>query len=163
MAATPKVAALVLAGALAGCSALGSGSGAKPTHTVSAHAVLGGAPPPAVRDVREATFRTPSKNIACALTSKSVRCDIVRKNWQPPPKPADCELDWGSGTFIENGRANFICAGDTVIGAATTTLAYGNALRSGDLMCDSESVALRCLDEKTGHGFSLAVAQYSLF
>jgi len=113
--------------------------------------------------VDEAIFRTPSKNIACALTSKSVRCDIVNKSWQPPPKPADCQLDWGFGVFLENGQAGFLCAGDTVAGAATTTLAYGNALRSGVLLCDSESVALRCVDEKTGHGFTLAVAQYTLF
>jgi hypothetical protein len=124
---------------------------------------LGAPPAPSVTEVDDAIFRTPSKNIACALTSKSVRCDILRKDWKPPPKPADCVLDWGFGVFIENGRANFICAGDSVIGAATTTLAYGKALRSGHLLCDSESVALRCSDETTGHGFTLAVAQYSLF
>lgn len=158
-----RLAALLLLGAVAGCTALGGGRGSA-SSPPSAHAGLGAPPPsPSVTEVDEAIFRTPSKNIGCALTSTSVRCDIIRKNWQPPPKPADCVLDWGFGLFIQNGRANFICAGDSVIGAATRTLAYGNALRSGDLLCDSESVALRCVDEKTGHGFTLAIARYGLF
>jgi len=165
MAMNPRLAALVLLGLLAGCTASGGGQGGSSSSSPlpSAHAGLGAPPSPSVTEVSEATFRTPSKNIACALTSTSVRCDIVRKSWQPPAKPADCQLDWGSGMFIENGQANFVCAGDTVIGSATTTLAYGNALRSGVLLCDSESFALRCVDEKTGHGFTLAIAQYSLF
>jgi len=158
-----RLGAFALLGVLTGCTAVGGGQGASSASSPSAHAGLGAPPSPSVTEVDEAIFRTPSRNIACALTSKSVRCDILRKDWQPPPKPAACTLDWGFGTFIENGRANFICAGDSVLGAATTTLAYGNALRSGDLLCDSESVALRCVDEKTGHGFTLAVAQYSLF
>ncbi len=163
MAMIHRLAALLLLGAVAGCTASGAGRGSASSPLPSAHAGLGAPPSPTVTEVDEAIFRTPSKNIACALTSKSVRCDIIRKDWQPPPKPADCELDWGFGLFIQNGRANIICAGDSVIGAATRTLAYGNALRSGDLLCDSESVALRCIDEKTGHGFTLAVAQYGLF
>lgn len=162
MAVIPRLAALLLLGAVAGCTASGGGRGSSSPQP-SAHAGLGAPPSPTVTEVDEAAFRTPSKNIACALTGKSVRCDIIHKNWQPPPKPADCTLDWGFGLFIENGQASFICAGDSVIGAATTTLAYGNALRSGDLLCDSESIALRCIDEKTGHGFTLAVAQYGLF
>lgn len=166
MATIDRLAALVLTGALAGCTSLGGGR--DPSPSPSAHAGLGappsaGVPSPSVAEIDEAIFRTPSKNIACALTSKSVRCDIARKDWKPPPKPAACELDWGFGVFLENGRANFICAGDSVLGATTMTLAYGSALRSGDLLCDSESVALRCIDQKTGHGFTLAVAQYSFF
>ena len=163
MAVTFRLAALLLLGAVAGCTASGGGRGSSSSPLPTAHAGLGAPPSPTVTEVDEAAFRTPSKNIACALTIKSIRCDIIRKNWQPPPKPGDCTLDWGFSLFIQNGRADFLCAGDSVIGAATTTLAYGNAVRSGDLLCDSEIVALRCIDEKTGHGFTLAVAQYGLF
>src|SRR5882724_4480043 len=118
MAVNPRLAALVLLGLLAGCTASGGGS-SSPSSTSSlpsAHAGLGAPPSPSVTQVDEAIFRTPSKNIACALTSKSVRCDIVNKSWQPPPKPADCQLDWGFGVFLENGQAGFLCAGDTVAG-----------------------------------------------
>ena len=157
-----KVLAVALIGVLAGCT---SSSGRTPSPSSSApaaHAGLGG-PSGAVTVVDEAYFRTPSKNIVCALTTTSVRCDIIRKDWQPPPKPADCELDWGFGMHIDNGKAGFLCAGDSVIGTAKTTLEYGHALRAGDLLCDSESSSLRCSDGKSGHGFALAVAQYTLF
>ncbi len=46
-------------------------------------------------------FQTPTGNIACDLGGSDaavvggVRCDIRDKTWVPPPKPADCELDWG--------------------------------------------------------------------
>jgi hypothetical protein len=164
MAVIPKLAVLALLGALTACTS----TGAKPTPSApsssspSAHVGLGG-PAPSVTTVDEAFFRTPSKNIFCVMTSKSVRCDILRRNWQPPPKPSDCELDWGLSLHIDNGRAGFLCAGDSVISEAKTTLEYGHGLRAGNLLCDSESTALRCADEKTGHGFTLAVAQYDLY
>ena len=114
-------------------------------------------------EVDEAMFRTPSQNIACALTRSAVRCDIVRKTWQPPAKPADCELDWGNGLAISNGKVTFTCAGDTVIGTSESTLEYGQALRAGTVRCDSENQSLSCKDEKTGHGFTLAASRYTMF
>ena len=131
----------------------------------SAKAGFGGpgpAPRPA-RKVDEAMFRTPSENIACALTRSAVRCDIVRKTWQPPAKPADCELDWGNGLALSNGQATVTCAGDTLIGTSESTLQYGEALTAGTVRCDSENSGLTCQDEKTGHGFTLASARYTLF
>lgn len=159
-----KIVALLLAvAAVAGCASTGGTPSSAPSPADSARQALGAVPSPAVTSVSEANFRTPSKNIACVLTRESVRCDIGRKKWVAPSKPADCELEYGSGMFIEDGRASFICAGYSVLGAATTTLAYGQGLRAGDIMCDSESFALRCVDEKTTHGFTLAIEQYNLF
>ncbi|GIE93625.1 DUF6636 domain-containing protein [Paractinoplanes rishiriensis] len=154
------VLAFVLAFVLAGCTTPAASeppAGAAP----SARAGFGG-PDPA-ESVDEVVFRTPSKNIACALSPSAVRCDILRKDWQPPSKPADCELDWGNGAHIRAGEAALTCSGDTVLGEATTTLEYGKAYRSGTVRCDSESSGLTCKDEKTGRGFTLAVARYSLF
>jgi hypothetical protein len=166
MALIRKLAALALCGALTGCSLThGTGSGG-PSALPSARAGFGGAPssPAVVSEVEEAIFHTPSRNIFCALTKSAVRCDILHKTWRPPPKPADCELDWGFGLFLERGKAGIICAGDSVIGATPQeTLAYGRALRSGDVVCASESSGLTCKDQKTGGGFTLASARYSLF
>jgi hypothetical protein len=108
-------------------------------------------------------FRTPSKNIFCSLTESAVRCDIVKKTWIPPTKPADCELDWGNGMYISSGKAGMTCAGDTLIGSSQQALEYGNAYRSGTVLCESESTGLTCRDEKTGRGFTLAAARYSIF
>ncbi|MFI5888820.1 DUF6636 domain-containing protein [Actinoplanes sp. NPDC051513] len=116
-----------------------------------------------ISDVDEAIFQTPSNNIVCSLTASAVRCDIVRKTWTPPPEPADCELDWGNGMYIEAGKAGMTCTGDTLIGSAKETLGYGKGLRSGAVACESVSTGLTCRDEKTGRGFTLAVARYSIF
>jgi hypothetical protein len=116
-----------------------------------------------VRVVERANFRSPSKNITCVLAVGSVRCDIVSKAWQPPTRPVSCQLDWGNGVYLDNGKADFLCAGDTVVGTATMELPYGVSLRAGDVQCYSERAAMRCIDNKSQHGFTLAVADYQLF
>jgi hypothetical protein len=163
MAVIRKLAALTLVGVvLAGCS---SPSFSSPPATPSARAGLGtaAAPSSVVRDVEQADFQSPSKNITCDLTAGAVRCEIVKRDWEPPPQPASCQLGWGRGMSIENGKAGFVCAGDTVIGTATEVLPYGSSLRAGDVQCDSGNEALRCTDQTTQHGFTLAVADYNLF
>jgi uncharacterized protein DUF6636 len=161
MASTRVLAALALCAALTGCDPGGAGSAPPP----SAHAGFGGPTTgsPTVADVDEAMFRTPSKNIFCALTRSAVRCDIAQNKWTLPTKPADCELDWGNGAYIDRGKAGFTCTGDTLLGTATETLEYDHALRSGDVLCTSESTGLTCKDEKTGRGFTMSVARYSFF
>jgi hypothetical protein len=154
--------------ALALCAALattitGCDSGDSPSTTPSAHAGFGGPGAPAVRDVDEAMFRTPSKNIFCSLTASAVRCDIGQKKWSLPAKPADCEFDWGNGLYIDRGAAGLTCTGDTLLNAATETLEYGTAIRSGTVLCTSESTGLTCKDEKTTRGFTMAIAGYRLF
>src|SRR5689334_22167241 len=147
---------------VAGCS---GGGGGKPSSSVpsSAHAGFGAAAPIVVTETDEVFFRTPSKNIICDLNPSEVRCDILHKSWSPPAKPSSCELDWGNGMYISAGKAGFTCAGDSLIGVAGETLEYGHADRSGSVLCTSESSGLTCKDEKTGRGFTLAVARYSLF
>jgi hypothetical protein len=159
----PRLVPFALVCALAGCTEPGARTAAPSSAPPSARVGFGGRQLPVVTQVQQATFRTPSKNIFCDLTSSSVRCDIVRKTWQPPAKPADCELDWGNGLFLESGEAGVTCTGDTLIGAAKRTLEYGTALRAGDIQCESESSGLTCTSDKTGHGFTLAAARYTLF
>ena len=56
-------------------------------------------------DVEFRHFASPSGNIACVITSsgdselveRGVRCDIDKRDWSPPPRPAGCELDYGHG------------------------------------------------------------------
>ena len=113
--------------------------------------------------MREANFVSPSGNIGCYLDRSGARCDIVRKIWQPPAAPADCDLDWGNGVAVNRtDEATFTCAGDTVLGSHDK-LAYGASLRAGDFVCRSDSKAMRCENKKSGHGFTLAVEQYDLF
>jgi hypothetical protein len=83
-------------------------------------------------DVEFTHFASPSGNIACVITSsgdgasvpRGVRCDIDQRDWSPPPRPADCELDYGQGVVLGVGEAaELLCAGDTTIGRDSEPLA----------------------------------------
>jgi hypothetical protein len=168
--------AITLTAALAACSAPSNAPDPGRTTTPAAtNAALGDAPPspspsasPSLSArpptaVSQAHFGSPSGNISCYLDKSGVRCDIVRKNWQPPPAPDDCDLDWGAGLSVyQADEATFTCAGDTVLGAKDK-LAYGRSLRAGDFTCSSDSKAMRCENTRSGHGFTLAIEQYNLF
>jgi hypothetical protein len=161
-------AVFLLLGALSACTGSGRAENPAPSPTTAANAGLGdratsGPTAATVRDVDQLIFLTPSRNIGCDLRADMVRCDIGRKDWAPPAKPADCGLDWGNGVYVEKtGRANFTCAGDSLLGGTTVLLPYGQAVRAGAFVCDSELAALHCQNEKTGHGFTLAIRDYHL-
>ncbi|MGW4946828.1 DUF6636 domain-containing protein [Actinoplanes sp. NPDC004185] len=164
--------AIMLVAVLTACSASPDPVEPRPTtQAVATNAALGDAPPPGAASpspeppekVSEANFVSPSGNIGCYLDESGARCDIVRKNWQPPPAPADCDLDWGSGISVHQAEeATFTCAGDTVLGGKQM-LAYGKSLRAGDFLCSSDSKAMRCENTESGHGFTIAIEQYNLF
>ncbi|GAA3907094.1 DUF6636 domain-containing protein [Actinoplanes auranticolor] len=164
--------------ALASCSASPDRVEPRPTtEAIATNAALGDAPPPSgppstgvalpspqpPQEVSDANFVSPSGNIGCYLDESGARCDIVRKNWQPPPAPDDCDLDWGAGISVHRTEeATFTCAGDTVLGGKQT-LAYGRSLRAGDFLCSSDRKAMRCENTESGHGFTVAIEQYNLF
>jgi hypothetical protein len=107
----------------------------------------------------------PSGNIACSLDADepSVRCDIRDKTWTVSPDPT-CQLAYGHGLHIDShGTAGVVCAGDTVFTDNSPVLAYGHGLRAQNIVCVSSESGMRCNSERTGHGFTLARATYSLF
>jgi hypothetical protein len=102
-------------------------------------------------------FTTPSRNIGCVLSDEGVRCDIATRTWKPPPAPASCEdLDYGQGVSLGSGRAEYVCAGDTVLDPKATVLPYAQAVRAGKVVCVSTQAFLACRNTATGHGFSLS-------
>jgi hypothetical protein len=113
---------------------------------------------------RSAFFRSPSGNIGCAMDrSFGARCDIAKRNWRTPPKPRSCDLDFGQGVAVgSHGRAHFVCAGDTALGARRI-LAYGHARRVGRYSCTSKRVGMRCVNRRSGHGFFLSRQRFRLF
>ncbi len=126
-----------------------------------------GAPPAADKVVTEATpFSSPSGNIGCVIEPLFVRCDIAERDWDPPPAPADCELDYGQGLTLEAGAtAELVCAGDTTLGVGgpDAALAYGESIAAGLLRCESNRSGIRCQDVETGRGFALAREGYEVF
>jgi hypothetical protein len=165
---TSLLVALVLVAAVSACTGSDGGHARTPSPAPTASGNAGravpAAPRPQIRDVQQAIFLSPSKNIGCDLSTFAVRCDIGRRDWTAPAKPADCEWDWGYGVYVQVGKpAVFTCASDSLLGATTDILPYGHALRAGDFLCDSESAAMRCTNERSGHGFMLSVQDYKLF
>jgi hypothetical protein len=108
-------------------------------------------------------FLSPSRNIGCRVSTTSVRCDIKERDWQAPPKPADCNLDWGFALGVSGQAAGqFRCAGDTASGGVTTVLPYGSVSRRGPLECRSQEVGMECIHLDTGHGIFLSRDGYKL-
>jgi hypothetical protein len=125
---------------------------------------------PVDREVYERTaFHSPSGNVGCQISPTSVRCDIDQRDWSPPPRPADCRLDFGQGISIEaGGPAHFVCAGDTArvlppYGGAGEPLPYGEAITAGPMRCESAESGMTCRDAGTGRGFSISREAYRLF
>lgn len=134
-----------------------------PTTTTVPPAVTS-TPPRRLKIVRRAIFKTPSRNIGCVLLGGDARCDIRRRDWRTPPRPAGCDLDWGQGVFVgRTGRARFVCAGDTALDPRAPVLAYGTVARYGAFDCTSRTAGITCRNRATGHGFFLARDRYRLF
>lgn len=123
-----------------------------------------GATPPADRTVDELTaFSSPTGNIGCYIDLRSVRCDIGDRDWEPPPTPPGCELDYGQGIELRaGGRAAFVCAGDTALGGGDA-IDYGTSIGAGLLVCESEESGMTCTDTETGRGFTIAIEGYDIF
>jgi hypothetical protein len=112
-------------------------------------------------------FQSPSKNIACMYFEydghKALRCDVGDKSWTPPPKPANCEQDWGNSFEVQaRGTAGGSCTGDTQIGQPLAVLPYGEVWQRSGITCKSEQSGVTCFNADR-HGFSLSRAKWDVF
>jgi hypothetical protein len=116
-----------------------------------------------------AGFKSPSGNIHCQFFDGSadekptLRCDI-RNIAKSPPRPRDCDLDWGRAFEIAEGAqaGQRICAGDTVTDDSLAPLAYERDWQRGGFLCRSEANGVTCRNT-AGHGFFLSRALQRLF
>ncbi|HEY1834972.1 MAG TPA: DUF6636 domain-containing protein [Solirubrobacteraceae bacterium] len=151
---------------------------AAPTALTSTHASSKAAPgktqpkkenafPTATQIIHESAFQTPSGNIGCQLIDGLARCDIEKRSWSPPPRPASCPnvVDFGQGLEVsaEGTAAGFVCAGDTARDPSSPKLAYGTGTQVGDFLCVSEEDGLSCRDTESGHGFFISIQSYRTF
>jgi hypothetical protein len=162
------VVALVCFVLLASCSSRGTVSGTFPPQTPPPTPSPSPTPAPTPILVSGTKlFHTPSGNIACVMTNASsplyARCDIGVRSWKAPKKPADCQLDYGNGVFVTDGKkGSLTCAGDTLLHQGDE-LRYGQKLRLGALECDIETAGLTCTNDASQHGFFVSKASYRLF
>jgi len=106
-------------------------------------------------------FRSPSNNIYCIFEEDvgedDIRCDIMEITNRPPPRPRDCDLDWGESFAIGSKATSGvrICAGDTVKDDQVPMLPYGKTWQHRGFTCKSEQSGVTCINGK-GHGFELS-------
>jgi hypothetical protein len=158
---------------LVGCGGESTGAQAGSTSSIAPQATA--SEPTAQRDklvdpastdrkVNELTgFVSPTGNVSCMIDADWARCDILDNDWSPPPRPADCEFDYGQGISLAPGeQAEFVCAGDTAFGP-DEVLPDGDSITAGVLRCESAESGITCRDVQTGHGFSISLEAYRLF
>lgn len=112
----------------------------------------------------EWTFRTPDGNVGCSLAPPSfVGCDIMRRTWEPPPKPASCEFDWGYGVALSgDGQAEIVCMADS-LNMPAPTLHHGRSVTPNGITCESLPDGVRCRSLSTGRGFVIGRDRYETF
>lgn len=111
-------------------------------------------------------FAAPSRNIGCMIYDSHAGCDVINRKWAPPPRPASCPADhgdWGRGLKVDHTGVAFTCAGDTVIDPSAPILDYGKSIQAGQMVCASTQIWIRCADNSTGHGFTIAQESYEIF
>jgi hypothetical protein len=107
-------------------------------------------------------FRSPTNNIDCSISEEDARCDIRDYTFTPPPKPRNCDLDWGSAVGVGAQSAGFICHGDTVRDDGAAVLPYGGVVDRGDFRCTSAQEGMTCEHRPSRHRFFLSRARYEL-
>jgi hypothetical protein len=99
------------------------------------------------------------------IIAGTARCDIRKRTWSPPPRPANCPnvVDFGQGLIVgRSGPARFVCAGDTSADPSAPPLAYNTVTRVGEFECGSTTSGMRCTNSTTGHGFFISIQGYRI-
>ena len=117
-------------------------------------------------------FRSPSNNIHCQFVggdqgsegNSVIRCEIMQIANRAPPRPRDCDLDWGQAFEIAGKAAAGarICHGDTVMEGRLPVLPYGETWQRRGLICTSKPGGVSCVNAK-GHGFDLSRSVQRVF
>ena len=118
-------------------------------------------------------LKTPTGDIQCMIDDYGMadgsyppflRCDILEMTAPPPPRPDNCEFDWGSAFSIaqEDQTGQRLCVSDSVASDRWEVLGYGSVWQQMGFTCLSEQKGLTCFNAKR-HGFTLSRASQKLF
>ncbi len=111
-------------------------------------------------------FKIPSGNIHCRANTSdnTLECEIQTNNAKLPPKPQDCELDWGNRFYMTlTGKAERSCHGDTLgLDPKNPVLAYGKTWKQNGFTCISKQTGLTCKN-KAGRGWTLSKSNQEFF
>ena len=128
--------------------------------SLAAFAVL--APPASAKLIG---FQTPDKHVGCYISGQGARCDVKGPKWDPPPPPADCELDYGQGVTVgRHTPGEYVCAGDTTLDPNHEVLEDGQKVRAGRFKCKNKGEdTIKCVNTRTKDGFRVSRVEVELF
>jgi hypothetical protein len=137
-----------------------------PIVTVTVTPAQAPAPTAVAQPEGPASFRSPSGNINCTLSTPgneiAARCEVVDHTWTAPP-PSDCHLNYGDRFYLtQAGGAVVGCYGQEFGPAPQETLGYGQSRTFGTITCTSEYTGMTCTDGSTGHYFRVSRDGYEL-
>lgn len=108
-------------------------------------------------------IQMPSGNVFCYAEPAGVRCDIMQTSNQPPPRPANCEFDYGKAFWLPAaGKPERMCVSDTVADPSARKLQYEEVWVLPGIECTSKKTGLTCVN-RDGHGFELKRSEQRLF
>jgi len=100
-------------------------------------------------------FSSPTRGIGCHFYAQHLRCDVAGELVPMPPRPADCDWDYGQGYYLKpRGRASIVCAGDTARGG-NLIIPYGKTFARYGITCSSSIDGMRCTNADR-HGFFIS-------
>ena len=87
----------------------------------------------------------------------------LSKTWKVKRDPK-CQLDYGGGLTVADGKAELVCAGDTTLNSGPD-VAAGTVNMVGPFECQTNEWgdSMRCENVTTGNGFELSADKYSTF
>jgi hypothetical protein len=137
---------------------------ARPSATADAGPVP--LPPPTTGPVvHEETVKSPTGNIVCSLGPEGTvaECAVLHQDYEVPPRPADCDLDWAPWFSVGSTAAFGECRGDTFDFSLARPLDYGTTTTVGHVACQSRPDGMVCWNTGTRHGFRAARHGYEIF
>jgi hypothetical protein len=135
----------------------------------------------------DAAFVTPSRRIVCRIDGDGAICELTEPTFTPPPRPADCDLEWGPRIGVNRTSLGFYCHGDTMAqvaegstwgglydprfpaqgvaasGRQGSVLGYGSTISTSRYTCSVAPAGVTCTERPTGRGFTVATGSYQVF
>ncbi len=107
------------------------------------------------------TFATPSRNIACEMSTESVTCTIAQLN-SPPAEVSSCNGTVGYKVTLTADGPVLPCVPSAeqpgAAGPSVTELAYDQSRTAGNYECTSTKNGVTCRDTTTQAGFTVSKA-----
>ena len=113
-------------------------------------------------------FTSPDGQFHCGIVKLPTRTEAGCEGTTDPvpPRPDDCVVNWGNGIRVANeGEGAFMCSGGPVYlsDGDTAVLPAGATLSKLGYSCTTTETDVTCVNDGTGHGFTVAAGSNETF